>query len=87
MCMGLDENTIVPCHAGCILHSTTEDAVQPVDCMIKKSSNTTYQQAISAADALRERDEVGEIVLDEIEPLWQRAQRHGLQNRTLEFND
>lgn len=51
-CMGNEQNTIFPCHAGGII-------------------NTVEQ---------KEEDEVGEINLDEIEPMWAKATARGLKN-------
>ena len=51
-CMGNDQNTIFPCHAGGII-------------------NTVEQ---------KEEDEVGDIILEEMEPMWAKATRRGLKN-------
>ena len=56
-CMGNDQNTIFPCHAGGI-----------INCVDKK-----------------ETDEVGEIDLDEMEPMWAKATKRGLLNVDLNY--
>ena len=51
-CMGNEQNTIFPCHAGGIINTVER----------------------------KEVDEVGEIDMDEMEPMWAKATERGLHN-------
>lgn len=57
ICMGIDQNQIYPCHAGCILNTVSR----------------------------KETNEVGEINVDEIAPLWASALKYGLDNKPIEL--